>query len=136
MQLITLVKKEDRLIPTDEFSVKIFNSLDIGQEISFEYKENKQRNYRNHKRFFSMLQGVVHNSSEYKTVDNLLSMLKLKVGYFEIVVSHKGEQLYIPKSINFATMKEDDFQSFFSDCIDILLEFMPEEDVNSIMRYA
>jgi len=136
MQLITLVKKADRLIPADEDSVKLFNSLDVGQEISFEHKETKQRNYKNHKRFFSMLQGIVSNSDQYKTVDNLLSMLKLKTGHFEIVISHKGEQLYIPKSINFTTMKEDDFQSFFSDSIDILLEFMPEEDVNSIMRYA
>lgn len=134
--LITFKKHQDRVIPLGEDSIKLFNSLDVGQEFSFEYKPTKQRNYRNHKRFFSMLKGIVDNSDQYKNVDNLLSMLKLKVGYFEIVVSHKGEQLYIPKSINFSTMKEDEFQSFFSDCIDVILEFMPEEDVDSIMRYA
>ena len=134
--LITIAKQKERFIPADEDSVKLFNSMKVGEEISFDYKVKKQRNYANHKRFFSMLKGIVDNSDQYKTTDNLLSMLKLKVGYFEIVISHRGEQLYIPKSINFSTMKEDEFQSFFSDCINIILEFMPEEDVDSVMRYA
>jgi hypothetical protein len=132
--ILNLKKTKESLTPCDEDSVKVFNKLKIGDDIYVEFKP--RRNYANHKRFFSMLQGVVHNSEHYKTVDNLLSIIKLKTGHFEIVISHKGEQLYIPKSIDFSKLPEDEFQSFFSDAIDVLLEFVSDEDIESILRYC
>ncbi len=134
--MITLKKLEDRLIPADDESVKFFKSLDTGQEFSFEYKQKKQRNYANHKRFFSMLSGVVQNSEHYKSTDSLLDVIKLKSGHFTTIVTHKGEILYVPKSINFSTMNEDKFKEFFSKAIDIILEFTPEQDVDSILRFC
>jgi len=134
--LITIKKGRDNLIPANDESFKLFNSIDLGQEISFEYKERKQRNYANHKRFFSMLNGVVQNSDNYKSIDNLLDVIKLKSGHFTTIVTHKGETVYIPKSINFTTMNEDKFKEFFSKAIDICLEFTPEQDINSILRYC
>jgi len=83
-----------------------------------------------------MLKGVVQNSDHYKTTDSLLDVIKLKSGHFETVVTHKGEALYIPKSINFASMDEDKFKEFFSKAIDICLEFTPEQDIDSILQYC
>jgi hypothetical protein len=80
-----------------------------------------------------------------KRIDNALIPLddegaevfgKLKSGHFDTVVSHKGEAVYIPKSINFASMGEDKFKEFFSKAIDICLEFTPEQDMNSILIYC
>ena len=132
--LITLKRINDTLIPICDKGVKVISQLKNGDEILVDYK--KKRNVGNHRRLFSMLQGVVTNSDHYKNVDNLLSMLKLKTGHFEIVISHKGEQLYIPKSIDFASMDEEQFKEFFSECIDVILEFTPEEDINSILQYC
>ena len=132
--LLHLKKTKQGFVPADEDSVKVFNKLKVGDEIYADYK--KTRNYKNHKRFFSMLQAVVHNSEHYKSVDNLLDIVKLKTGYFEIVVSHDGKQNYIPKSIAFYKMDEDEFKSFFSDVIDVVLEFTPQEDIDSILRYC
>jgi len=132
--LITLKRIGDSLIPICDKGAKAIGQLRDGDEILVDYK--KKRNVGNHRRLFSMLQGVVHNSDHYQNVDNLLSMLKLKTGHFDIVVSHKGEQLYIPKSIDFASMDEELFSEFFSECIDVILEFTPEQDVDSILRYA
>ena len=132
--LITLKRIGDTLIPICDKGAKSIGQLREGDEILVDYK--KKRNVGNHRRLFSMLQGVVHNSDHYQNVDNLLSMLKLKTGHFEVVVSHRGEQLYIPKSIDFASMDEELFKEFFSECIDVILEFTPEQDVESILRYA
>ena len=136
MKLVGFKKLADRVVPSNDEATKLFNSMEVGEEVLLPYSKIKQRSLRNHKRLFSMLKMIVDNQDTYKTVDNLLGMIKLKTGYFEIVVSHKGEQLYVPKSINFSTMKEDAFREFFSSAIDVLLEFMSEEDVESIMRYA
>ena len=121
-------------IPIDDEGVEVFGKIKKGEEILVEYK--RHRNVGNHKRLFSMLQGVVSNTDRYKTVDNLLAVIKLKSGNFETVVSPHGDLLYIPKSINFASMSEDKFQEFFSSAIDICLEIIPEQDMDSILRYV
>lgn len=132
--LLNLIRKDNGLIPIDDASVEAVKSLRIGDEIHVDYKP--RRNYKNHKRFFNMLQGVVRNSDHYKTVDNLLDIIKLKTGHFEIVVSHDGRQNYIPKSIAFHSMNEEEFKEFFSSAIDVVLEFTTEEDIESILQYC
>lgn len=131
--LLTFKRTENAVFPIDDKAVEMISKLKVGEEFLVDYK--KKRNVKNHRRLFSMLQGVVHNSDHYKNVDNLLSMLKLKTGHFDIVVSHRGEQLYIPKSIDFASMCEEEFKEFFSACIDVILEFTPEQDIDSILKF-
>lgn len=133
MQL-TLKRTKDGLLPLDDKAVEVISKLKIGEEILIEYKKN--RNVKNHRRLFSLLQSVVHNQNHYKNVDNLLDVIKLKAGYFKTVVDHNGNALYIPESISFATLGEEEFKEFFSGAIDVILTFMPEESVNSILRYA
>ena len=132
--LITFRRTEKGVIPIDDKAVDVVSKTPIGEDILVDYK--KKRNLGNHKRLFSMLQGVVANSDHYQTVDNLLDILKLKTGHFKTVVGHDGLKYYVPKSIDFASMDEDEFKEFFSRSIDVILEFTPEEDINSILRYC
>lgn len=135
--LLKLKKIENAFIPCDEDTVKAFNKLSINDEIFCEYKP--RRNYQFHKKLFSMLNLIKNNQSTYKSVDNILTECKFQAGYFEIHVNNKGEQLLIPKSISFATMKADEFEDFYSSAIDTCLELVPmgkEELENAILRYA
>jgi len=131
---LLLKRLNNAFIPIDDEGVEAFSKVKEGEEILVEYK--RHRNVGNHKRLFSMLKGVVSNTDRYKTVDNLLSVIKLKSGHFETIVTHKGDAVYIPKSINFASMSEDKFQEFFSSAINICLEIIPEQDMDSILRYV
>ena len=130
---LLLKRIDNHFIPSSDESVEVFSKVKQNEEILVDFK--KHRNVGNHNRLFSMLKGVVHNS-DYKSVDNLLDTIKLKSGHFETIVTHKGEILYVPKSINFASMSEDKFKEFFSSAIDVVLEFTKEEDINSILRYC
>ena len=135
--ILNLKKIENALIPCDEDTVKAFNKLKIGDEIFAEYKP--KRNYQFHKKLFSMLNLIFCNQSHYKSVDNILTECKLKAGYFDIHVNMKGEQLLIPKSINFYSMDNDSFSEFYSSCIDTCLELVPmskTELEEAILRYA
>ena len=135
--LITLKKQDDRFIPCDEESVKLFNSLKVDDEIVVEYKP--RRNYKFHKKLFSMLNLIKNNQDKYKSVDNILTECKFKAGYFDIHLSQEGKQMLIPKSISFATMKADEFEEFYSSCIDTCLGLVPmgrEELENAILRYC
>jgi len=129
-----LKKTSKGLIPLDEVSVNAFNKLKEDEEILVSF--TRHRNIKNHRRLFSMLNGVVANSDHYNDVNSLLDVIKLKAHYFTTVVTHDGNAVYIPKSINFATLDEESFRIFFSNAIDIILEFCKEEDLNSILRYC
>ena len=131
---LLLKRVNNTLMPLDDEGAEIFGKLKQNEEILVEYK--RHRNVGNHKRLFSMLQSVVHNSEYYKSVNNLLDVIKLRSGHFDTVVTHKGDAVYIPKSINFASMSEDKFKEFFSNAIDVILEFTPEKDIESILRYC
>jgi len=131
---LLLKRVNNTLMPLDDEGAEIFGKLKQNEEILVEYK--RHRNVGNHKRLFSMLQSVVHNSEYYKSVNNLLDVIKLRSGHFDTVVTHKGDAIYIPKSINFASMGEDKFKEFFSNAIDVILEFTPEKDIESILRYC
>ena len=131
---LTLRRTKEGLIPLDDKSVEAIKKVKLGDDILAEYKP--RRNVANHRRYFSLLNNVIHNQEYYKNVDNLLDVIKLKTGHFKTVVTHKGEQMYIPQSIAFHAMSEDEFQEFFSETIDVLLEFMPEDSVNMIINYA
>ena len=121
-------------MPHDEESVATTQKIQMGDTILVDYK--RHRNVGNHKRLFSLLNMIVQNTDKYKTVDNLLAVCKLKAGLFETVVSHDGNVVYIPKSINFASLGEDEFKTFFSSVIDTCLEFCDEDMVNNIVSYA
>ena len=97
--LLHLKRVKDGLLPYDDKTSEAVGRMSIDTEIFVEYKP--KRNYKNHKRFFSMLQSVVYNTDYYRSVDELLSMLKLKTGHFEIVVSHRGRAVIHSKEYRF-----------------------------------
>ena len=115
----------------------MFNSIKEDEHILIDYK--KHRNIGNHRRLFSMLNMVIYSQDKYNSVDNLLTECKFKAGYFDIHISQNGEQIFIPKSINFASMSEDEFKIFFSSCIDTCLSFVKMDRTEleeAILRYC
>ena len=135
--LLNLKKTSKGLIPCDEESVKAFNKLNDEDEIYCEFKP--RRNYKFHKKLFSMLNLILSNQTKYKNVDNILTECKFKAGYFNIHIGIDGNQVLIPKSISFATMDADEFEAFYSSCIDTCLELVPmgrTELEEAILRYC
>ena len=49
-------------------------------------------------------------------------MCKFKAGYFETIITHKGEKHYKAKSISFDEMDNASFEEFYKKCIDVALE--------------
>ena len=135
--LLNLKKTENAFIPCDEDTVKAFLKLNINEEIYAEFKP--RRNYKFHKKLFSMLNLILNNQDHYKSVDNILTECKFKAGYYEIQINIQGEQRLVPKSIDFCTMDNDEFSEFYSSAIDTCLQLVPmgaEELENAILRYA
>jgi len=135
MQLITLKKLQDRVIPANDDSVKFFNSLEIDQEFSFEYKIKKQRSYQYHKFYFAMLKAVLNNQSHYKTIENLHEACKFKSGYYEIIIPLKGDPFIITKSLSFDKMDSLQFDDYMRYAKDVCVELIGDESLEEILRF-
>lgn len=84
------------------------------------------RNARFHRKFFALMHVVFNNQERYSQMEDLLVEVKLKTGHYQEHITTKGQIVYIPKSISFASMDELEFERFYSRAIDVVLEhFMP-----------
>lgn len=79
------------------------------------------RNYQYHKMYFAFLKLLVDNTEKFKDVEEALYYFKYKSGHVDYYKVNE-DILIKPKSISFEAMEEDEFQKFFSKCIDIALK--------------
>lgn len=133
--ILTLKKLEQGFIPIGDDTVKVFNSLNVGNELSFEYKPKKQRSYQYHKFYFAMLKAVLGNQEHYKTIDNLHEVVKFRSGHYETIIPLKGEPFIVTKSIAFNKMDKLQFDSFMRHAKDVCVELVGDEALEEILRF-
>lgn len=99
-----------------------------GAYMRFEW--STPRNGAHHRKFFALLQLITENSEVYDTADKALVGVKLATGLFEPAVHPlTGEIIQVPKSISFEAMGQEDFEAFYSNAIDAVLQhILPQLD--------
>ena len=117
---LTFIKTQTGLIPDCDETREILNKVKNGDGIILDYKP--KRSYSFHKKLFALLSLIFQNQNHYKSIDNILEMCKFKAGYFETIITHKGEKHYKTKSISFDEMDNASFEEFYKKCIDVALE--------------
>lgn len=117
---IYLRKHINSLLPADQKAEEYIKKLKSGDVVSCEIK--KPRNYQNLKRYFALMNIVVENQEVFKSAEQLKEAIKFELGYTELIRKMDGTFIEKPKSINFASMDEDLFQSYFSKSIDVILK--------------
>jgi hypothetical protein len=131
---IRLEKKGDYFVPSLTSDALLANGFKQDEIIEFEAK--RPRNAQFHKKYFALLQIIVDNT-DYINVDQVLILMKLKLGYYNTIINTNGKVVYEPKSISFASMDEFTFHKFYNDTIDVLLrDFLPNwqnEDTQKVI---
>ncbi len=125
------------LQPQGDDSVTVFNSIKMDEEVLIDYK--RHRNVQHHKKLFAMLGLIKDNQSQYKTVESILIECKYRAEYYNVHISQNGEQILIPKSVNFASLGKLEFEKFYSSAIDTCLQLVPmgkEELENAVLRFC
>ena len=83
----------------------------------------KVRNPQHHRKAFAVLLFALENQETYKTVESLLLAVKLQTGHFDsISIGASGKVFYVPKSISFSAMGQDEFSDFYVRMLDALYE--------------
>jgi hypothetical protein len=130
-----LQRKSGVLVPYSAVDISILNKIPEGVDIKAKLK--RSRSAANHRRFFAMLHYVLENQDKYRNEEDLLVELKCKVGHYQEHIKRDGEIVYIPKSIDFDSMGEDEFKSFKSRVVDVILsDFLVGETMEELDRHA
>ena len=105
-----------------------FEKIKIGPIYTAEFKQT--RNWIFHRKFFSMLNFIFENMDDdlkqrrnINTVAGMLIDLKILVGHYDLWVSAEGVPLYMPKSIDFASMDQIEFEKFYKDCYEAIYTY-------------
>ena len=87
----------------------------------------KKRNVLFHRKFFALMNYVLENQEKYENLEDLITEVKLRAGWYVEHVTLKGKMVYIPKSISFENMDDTDFEKLFSKAIDIVIKWFIKE---------
>lgn len=100
------------------------------------------RNYEFHKKFFALVRLTYDNLPlplverwNVRSVDDMLRRFKRDLGYFTAIVNDRGEREIEYKSISFAAMDEEEFERFYTDCVNLVLDkYIPGIDRDDLIN--
>ena len=90
----------------------------------------RPRNIQHHRKLFALLNLAVDNWPTEITTGALLGLIKIKTGHADPVESADGNIHFIPRSINFESMGQDEFEPFYEKAVQLIalaLGISPED---------
>ena len=120
MKLQMIFTADRSLLPSSAGSEEEYAKLKTGDEYSVEIK--KARNPQHHRKMFSLLNLAFHNQEKYDTFEDFFIEVKLKAGHYQEHVTTKGKIIYVPKSVDFSSMDQTEFDPFYSKVITVVME--------------
>lgn len=107
---ITMIRRGDSLVPSCEMFREDLAGLPEGREVFVNVR--RARSPRHHRFFFAALHEICRSGQWDGSVETLLIYLKIGLGHVTVVIGPNGKTYYVPKSIDFASMGEDEFTKF------------------------
>lgn len=133
MKLLMIKSQGGVLMPADEEAIEALTKIKNGDSVLIEYKRN--RNPKFHRKMFALLKLIFENQSVYETQEELRREMMLKAGRYSKHFTTKGVTLYIPDSMSFDSMDQDEFEELYKAFIDIGLQhFLTNMDREQIER--
>ena len=113
------------LMPYDDNDLQLFRRLKRGAVVKVETRT--PRNLRFHRKFFALLRVTFDNLPEHiassmhiESIEALLMLLKMDMGYFDVV--EIGAHHFVKtRSISFAEMDEAAFSEFYNKAVTCIL---------------
>lgn len=105
----------------DDQAVSVLKRVKIGEVVRCEV--SSPRNLAFHRKFWALLTKVWECSGDWSSPYALLIELKVNVGHVSrATIRQTGEIVYVPRSISFAAMSEEQFTEFYEKCLAKLCE--------------
>lgn len=98
----------------------------LGDGECIECDTKKARNPKHHAKFFALLQSAYVNQNKYGSIKALLIELKLRAEWYDEHVTHDGRLVFVPRSISWAQMGQQEFDRFYGDALIALALMFPD----------
>ena len=108
-----------------ESDLETSRKFELGQEFVASATDSDLRNIGFHRKLFALLKLAMdslpeHLEEKIKSVDELLTEIKIQIGHREKRVSIGGNEYYVPKSISFENLGQEAFEDFYSKTLDFI----------------
>ena len=110
------------LVPADDESMERFKKLKKADVLECDVKE--YRNYEFHKKYFALINLAFENQEFYKDLNQFRKIMEMKSGYFDIVPTDKGYNLFIPKSIAYDKLNQVDFEELYNKVLNEIIKYL------------
>lgn len=110
--------------------------IKVGEPLEYEYKQ--LRNIRFHRKLFALLNMVFQNQEIYNNIEHLRKDLTIEAGYYDLRANIHGEEIKEAKSISFANMDQDEFDSYYSSVLDTVVKYFnfdKQDIIDNIEQY-
>ena len=142
----TLIRTPTGLIPGDSETADYLGKVRVGDTLNVEFR--LARNPAFHRKYFALLKygydhwspelPVVHGEQAQKNFTRFRKDIVILTGRFERDVRLDGSVRLEAKSISFGRMDEAEFESLYSDTIDVMLRHIfadsTREDVDQVVE--
>ena len=122
--IIHMIRREhssNGLIPYSGNDIEKFCKLKYNAVYRVNIKQ--PRNYKHHSKYFALCRMIADNTDYFTNEKQVSEYLKLKTGHIESFVIGE-ETTIIPKSINFDSMPQDEFEKYYDACLPIVAELL------------
>ena len=132
----SMIKQGGTLVADNQQAADVLAKIPDGRLVMVEVRQS--RNVLNHRRFFKFLDAVFDMQDHFDDKEPLRKWLIMKTGRFITIEAPNGFIIFEPESINFASMDELEFKSFFSDAINVVLRELnlDKDAVNKVVEFA
>ena len=117
---IVLYRAGEHMCPADEESFERLKKLKQHHYYSVTVK--MYRNYKFHKKYFSMLNLAFHNQDEFDSFEWFRENTLIQIGHCETSFNREGKLLYKVKTISFSGCSELQFQELYDKTLTLLMK--------------
>jgi hypothetical protein len=112
----------NHLVPADLAAQELIYKVPEGKKVLMDFKT--PRSAENHAHFFAILHKAMDHLEGFADEDALLDSLKMATGHVRQIMLVDGQMVFIPKSIRFAAMPEDQFKRFKERALYVLSQLL------------
>lgn len=135
---IFLTKALSGLVGADEEAKEAMKRWKVGETLKCSVK--KPRDYRNHKRYFALLNLTFENQERYTSFEHFRKAVQIAAGHVDELVTLEGEIVLIPKSIAYDALDEMEFSKVFGETMTVCAKILGELELHvleeEVSRYA
>ena len=122
-----LAKKGNVFIPADQEDQVKAHKVSQGEIV--EARSVDQRNVQHHRKFFALINIAWDNLPEsmdkhFPTPEHLRKELIKRAGFYEEYTDLKGNKQYLPQSIAFNKMSQEEFEELYSRVLDVIIKYI------------